>query len=236
MKILKSVKWYVVLSLIVITTVAAVPLSAHTITYDDVSYDWQNSRTTFTYTVTSSGGQGGGLSHWVYEWCEEAHIFDTNPDYTEYGNDPTTGYAGMKWELNDWEEGDNQTYYITFTGIWPVDPNGARIAFKDGNGNTFTTVAGPACITSLGELGDYVWVDSDMDGIQDSGESGKSGVLVEKNVFACEQGAGITYGKISASLLGQAAFKTRTLSRYENTRQAKKFLYRAIHPGFVNPV
>ncbi|MFO7890737.1 MAG: SdrD B-like domain-containing protein [bacterium] len=193
MKMLKSIKWYIVFSLIFITAVAAVPLSAHTIQYMNVDYDLQNGRTIFTYKVTSSGGQGGGLSHWVYEWCNEAHIFDTDPDYTEYGNDPTTEYSGMKWEVNDWEEGDFEIYTIIFDGIWPVDPNGARIAFKDGNGNSYTTVPGPACITTLGSLGDYVWVDTNMNGIQDSGENGKAGVTV--NLYLKQGGNDIPVGQ-----------------------------------------
>ncbi len=105
--------------------------------------------------------------------------------------------------------GGNAGYYL-FTGLVPGDysvkfikPDGYTFAQQDQGGNdgadsdanasgvtvTTTLVSGEndlgwdAGVVKLASIGDYVWEDSNANGVQDSGETGKAGVTVE--LYAC---------------------------------------------------
>jgi len=69
---------------------------------------------------------------------------------------------------------------VELISVDSLDPRGASMAWVGTGLSVPTTVVEPAC------LGDYVWEDLNMDGIQDEGEPGREGVTVF--LMDCEGG------------------------------------------------
>ncbi|MBN2416883.1 hypothetical protein JXO52_13630, partial [bacterium] len=174
MKKLLACTMFCLLSFVLLGATTA---DAHSIEFNGVSYDYTDMTTTLTYSVTS--GTQPALSHWVLEWCTNGeHVLSiTGETEYEYGYDQFTKVTGIKF-LTGFDDGETKSYTIVLDGIFPLTT--INVGFKAANEYTNTTVLGPyAFCGEYSEIGDYVWVDSDKDGIQDAGESGQSGVTVQ---------------------------------------------------------
>ncbi|MCK5145694.1 hypothetical protein KAR48_03000, partial [bacterium] len=161
--------------LVVFLLLLAGQVAAHTISLVSVVYDPGSGTTTVTYRLTS--GEQPALSHWVFEWCSPGDILGSNYSY-DYGDDPFTGVRGIKYEQG-FDDNEVRDVWFRLRGIWPM--GSAAVGFKAATSTSTTTVSGPVCGShkAIGTIGDYVWFDTDGDGVQDAGESGISGVQLQ---------------------------------------------------------
>lgn len=139
-----------------------------------------NGTSTWTYTVTGVGANRD-LSHWVLALCEDHEIIDASyPGKWEVVNDPTTGIYGIKWDKEVGKNGDSKTFSFTINGVYDIEV--VDVAFKAGWYSYYCTINGPSCEESQdceNKLGDYIWHDKNINGIQDADEQGIEGVVVE---------------------------------------------------------
>ncbi len=129
------------------------PQSSHyTVTFNGVTLDSQNDRSTWSYTLTKTG-EGPDLSHWVWDSCISEGEVSTSPEADEIGYDGSTLHTGVKWETEgEWDTG--RTYEVTVEGQYAVDQSGAIAVIKAGqagdqnHGNQphfDLTIPGPDC-------------------------------------------------------------------------------------------
>lgn len=176
------------------------PGADHTASFKGVLYDYpQPGQSTWYYSFTS--GNRPAISHITFSLpCPNLRIVAAGMwDGANYANtslnagmpepkqgvtktDPTTQVKGLKFNLG-FNDGATRHYYFTVNGNYAAEP--MNIAFKAGPGYTLGTLCGPAggCDESeiedeLSSIGDWVWLDANADGIQDSGEEGVAGITV----------------------------------------------------------
>lgn len=92
--------------------------------------------------------------------------------------DPTTGVIGLKFDLG-FDDYATRHYYFTVNDNYTSAP--MQVALKAGKGFTSGYLCGPdqECAGPvLSSVGDFVWLDTNGNGIQDSGEAGVAGVSV----------------------------------------------------------
>lgn len=135
---------------------------------------------TWTYTVTGVGADHD-LSHWVLALCEDHNVIDASyyPKW-EVVTDPTTNVYGIKWDKEIDKNGGTITFSFTLDGVYDTDV--VDVAFKAGDESFYCTIFGPSCDeieNCESSIGDLIWHDKDVDGIQDENEPGIEGVVVE---------------------------------------------------------
>lgn len=92
--------------------------------------------------------------------------------------DPTTGVIGLKFDLG-FNDNATRHYYFTVNGNYLPAP--MQVALKAGPGFNSGYLCGPdqECAGPLlSSVGDYVWLDINANGLQDSGEPGVDGATV----------------------------------------------------------
>jgi len=180
------------------------PASAdhYLLTYNGSIYDSALDQTTFSYTAEGTG-RPPALSHFVagLPICSPPlQLISATPSTNIIQTDPTTGTYGIKWDFG-LGTGDTLTYSYTLAGNIPEGD--VRLSVKAGQLVEHYDLRGPACPNGeeLADLGDFVWVDSNSDGIQDSSEKGIAGVGV--NLMNC---AGETISSTATSANGKYLF------------------------------
>lgn len=127
---------------------------------------------TWTYRVREERGRD--LSHWglCVDPCVYQHLTGISPAGYEIGYDGSTGYYGIKWELNDaFKSGD-----FSFTLDGDFAPGRVGIVVKGGKNHRVVSYVGPTCsepvtpvpetstllLTGIGALSmaGYVWMRS----------------------------------------------------------------------------
>lgn len=155
-------------------------------TFDGFKFEFDNvvnngnSTQTWTYTVTGVGADHD-LSHWVLALCEDHNVIDASYDRKwEVVTDPKTNVYGIKWDKEIDKNGGTKTFSFTLDGVYDTDV--VDVAFFAGNESFYCTILGPSCDEvedCENAIGDYIWHDKDVDGIQDNDEAGIEGVVVE---------------------------------------------------------
>jgi hypothetical protein len=119
---------------------------------------------TWTYRVVGETCLNRGLSHWVLGLCSNywnstINVSTTSSDnsdppngqnttYTyQFGNDPTTGQAGLKWNSAGGNQVDKAGEYDTFSFVSPGNENlmGVSWAAKGSTLIEHGTTIGPSC-------------------------------------------------------------------------------------------
>ncbi|MDZ7764618.1 MAG: SdrD B-like domain-containing protein [Melioribacteraceae bacterium] len=137
---------------------------------------------TWTYTVTGLGTAPHSLSHWVLGLCEDHTVLSSTVEY-EVGSNTGglgTGIYGVKWEKGINKNGGTQTFSFTLDGVYEVEL--VDVAFKASTDNFYCTILGPSCDETedcTSKIGDFIWHDKNVNGIQDNNEPGIEGVVVE---------------------------------------------------------
>jgi len=135
---------------------------------------------TWTYTVTGMGASKD-LSHWVLALCQDHEVLSASfSGKWEVNVDPTTNVYGIKWDKEIDKNGGSLTFSFTLNGIYEIDLN--DVAFKAGTQSYYCTINGPSCDEvedCENTIGDFIWHDSNVNGIQDNNEEGIEGVVVE---------------------------------------------------------
>ena len=118
----------------------------------------------WNYRVTGEGCINRGLSHWTLEICQnywdlvselsELSVDGSDPadgDSTFYmpeiGNDPTTGVAGIKWNVAGGNQIDKAGEYDDFSFVSPGNENYIIVAWagKAGGQTEYGSTIGPSC-------------------------------------------------------------------------------------------
>jgi len=177
-----------------------VAIANHSATFRGVLYDYPSEgQSTWYYSFQS--GTRPAISHVTFSLpCPDLRIVQAGMwNGTDYAtrfvnagmpapksgaaaNDPTTNLKGLKFDLGF---NDNATHHYFFT----VNGNYAAalipVALKAGPGFTIGNLCGPAAgcdeedqKADLSSLGDFVWLDSNANGIQDEDETGVEGITV----------------------------------------------------------
>jgi hypothetical protein len=128
-------------------TVALFEGADHSVRLTDKSYDGEY--TSITYTVTSSGNPS--ISHWMLglppeimanlvSISEDGEVLDLDSDAIDFGTDPTTGVAGLKFD-NGFEYAMEP--YTMLTGIADEEQEGLarEVTILLTGGYTFTEEA-----------------------------------------------------------------------------------------------
>ncbi|MCD6573144.1 MAG: DUF11 domain-containing protein, partial [Thermoplasmata archaeon] len=166
-----------------IMTGNSVSIHNHDITFISHTYNATTDISTWTYSVTS--GSHPSISHWIMELGEcidETDIVDASEEY-EFMDashpDPTTGSAGIKFD-DGYEDGEHRIVWFKLKGDYPE--GNIKVGIKAGRCVNYGYVTGPACPYSISGR---VWHDMfhskwhQVDGIQDDGEPGLQGILIE---------------------------------------------------------
>ncbi len=142
-----------------------------------------NNTSTWEYKVTGKGAPKD-LSHWVLALCEDHNVLSSNFDGNkwEVNTDPRTGVSGLKYDVEIGKDGESETFIFTLDGHYDVAP--IQVSFKAGTSNFYCTINGPSCDFGGNDcennLGNFIWHDNNpADGIQNNGEKGIEGVIVE---------------------------------------------------------
>ncbi len=135
---------------------------------------------TWTYKVKGLGAEKD-LSYWILALCEDHNVLNASYDgMWEVGTDFHTNIFGIKWEKLIDKNGIAKTFSFTLDGIY--DTTIVDVAFKAGYESYYCTILGPSCdeVENCEQsIGDFIWHDKNVNGIQDEGESGIEGVTVE---------------------------------------------------------
>lgn len=135
---------------------------------------------TWTYTVTGVGADKD-LSNWILALCEDHEVLSATPDGWDGPQvDPNHNIYGIKWDKPISKNGGTRTFSFTLNGVYDLDV--VTVGFKAGTGLYYCTIIGPSCDEvedCENTIGDYIWHDKDVDGIQDNDEPGIEGVVVE---------------------------------------------------------
>lgn len=142
-----------------------------------------NNTSTWEYKVTGKGAPRD-LSHWVIALCEEHEVISTNypNNQWEVNTDPRTGVYGLKFDVGVGKNGDSKTFIFTLNGHYDTVP--VELVFKASTNNFYCTINGPSCDFGgqdcENKIGNFIWYDNNpADGIQNNGESGIEGIIVE---------------------------------------------------------
>ncbi|MFH1194404.1 MAG: SdrD B-like domain-containing protein, partial [bacterium] len=157
-------------------TTHATLIGNYNVTFNEVTYDQVNNTSTWTYTVSGTG-VNPALSHWVLALCDNHNVLWSNYAYTR-GYDPTTGVEGIKWDISV-QPNETKTFSFKLNGLYgQIDVDVAAV--KAGTTVNTGLVTGPSCdVVCTNSIGDFVWHDKDVDGVQDSNEPGIQGVVVQ---------------------------------------------------------
>ncbi|MBF6641155.1 carboxypeptidase regulatory-like domain-containing protein, partial [Flavobacterium sp. J49] len=172
-------------------------VNGQTIQFKGVLYNYpQVGQSTWLYSVKGATS-GNGISHTVFglglnclnvvsnngslaagTWSlnNGTYSLSQNNVATIVNPDPTTGAIGIKFD-----EGINnnvtKNYYFVVNGNYLPQLN--TFISKYGTSSSSVQICGPSCIQNLGSIGNFVWNDTNANGIQDSGETGIAGVTVQ---------------------------------------------------------
>jgi LPXTG-motif cell wall-anchored protein len=124
-----------------ISTVSAVPIGNHTITFVSHTYDPGTCISRWTYTVTS--GSSPSLSHWVMEWCNKSALVKCSESCTYGPNQQNSKITGIKFN-NGYSGGDTRTVWFELKGCGNYNEGDRKVGTKAGNGNVdYGSVTGP---------------------------------------------------------------------------------------------
>ncbi|WP_239614042.1 SdrD B-like domain-containing protein [Cohnella mopanensis] len=157
------------------------------------------------------------------------HLLDQNSDPVMNGGTPVTATTNANGEylFDKLLPGTYQVKFDLPSGYMRAK-TGAGTPATDSDANTVTGISGPVTLTpgdhvvtidaglvKLAELGDLVWMDRNLNGIQDVGETGVQGVLVtlldENGVPIQSNGANVT---TITDTDGKYAFKSLVPGKY----------------------
>lgn len=150
--------------------------------FDGVEYN-NDGTSTWTYTVTGDGGDPHDLSNWVLGLCKGDHnVTSSDPDGTVGDNDQPNqvGVYGVKWDEEIDKDGESMSFSFTLSKKYDIEL--VDVAFKAGVDNFYCTILGPSCEETEdceSNIGDFIWHDKNVNGIQDNNEPGIEGVVVE---------------------------------------------------------
>ena len=115
-----------------ISTVSAVPIGNHTITFVSHTYDPDTCVSRWTYTVTS--GSSPSLSHWVMDWCNESALVAAGcSEHCVYVvDDHETGMTGIKFDVG-YEDGKSRTVWFELKGCGNYNEGDREVCIKAGN-------------------------------------------------------------------------------------------------------
>ncbi len=138
-------------------------LGGHTIEFVGVDYDpagYPEGTSKWTYNVTATTGQGKGISHWVIFWCGgEDSVIDASWTPWSYGNDPTTGVWGIKFDdLSETDDFKDETRTFWFVLNKNYTSGQAEVALKDGLGTYTSYITGPVFTYAL----ELSWIDIEV--------------------------------------------------------------------------
>jgi len=123
-----------------ISTVAAVSIGSHDITFVSHTYDSDTCISTWTYTVTS--GSSPALSHWVMEWCNVSALVGCSESCT-YGPDPqNTKITGIKFDTG-YSNGQTRIVSFTLRGCGDYNEGDREVGTKAGGNIAYGDVTGP---------------------------------------------------------------------------------------------
>ena len=130
--------------------------NSHFIVFNGKTYDPALDRSTWSYTVTSSGSPA--ISHWILGLCLPDHVVTaaSPSNWSIVDPDKFTGVSGIKWDQGF----DTETtidFLVTLVGDWEVEPVNAGI--KAGQLVFTGTIDGPSCTP--------VTLDLTVDGLTD---------------------------------------------------------------------
>jgi choice-of-anchor A domain-containing protein len=158
----------------------------HSIEYLGVNYNGSNANitTTFTYKVTS--GSSPNISHFAFgnftcQSCfnDASDLVSASDGPVVMGTDPKTNICGIKFDFSV-SSGQSKTVSFTLKGYYNV--GAITFAVKAGQDVAYAPICGPICNTTppvYNNLGNYVWNDSNNNGIKDPGEGGMSGLTIK---------------------------------------------------------
>ena len=165
-------------------------VNGYTFTFNGATVNGGN--TTFSYTITALGTADRDISHYNLGMCDDI----TNSDIiaVSSGNDwdlttdqTTTDidWYGLKFDEGmSKQQGTTKNFWVTLKGVWDVAP--VNVGYKAGSQNQGTNawsgvINGPSCSPPQpadNKIGNYIWHDSNANGLQDDSE-GLEGVVVE---------------------------------------------------------
>jgi len=119
----------------------AIQIGNYDVTFNGVSYDYQNGTSTWTYTVTGKGG-GKNLSHWSLSLCDDHKVTSSNFKY-EVVTDPKLGIYGIKWDGEIDKNGGKRTFTFTLNDIYTEAS--VKAGVKAGTGLYYGFITGPSC-------------------------------------------------------------------------------------------
>ena len=165
-------------------------VNGQTIQFNGVLYNYpQVGKSTWLYTVKGATS-GNAISHTVFTlglnclnvvsnngslsagtWSLNNGTYSLSQSNvaTIVNPDPTTGAVGIKFD-----EGINnnviKNYYFVVNGNYSPQLN--TFTSKYGTRVSTAQICGPSCVLNLGSIGNFVWNDTNANGIQDSGAIG----------------------------------------------------------------
>jgi len=129
-------------------------LGGHVVELVSVEYDpagYPAGASKWTYDVTATTGTGKGISHWDIFWCGGVDsVIDSSWDLWSYGDDPTTGMWGIKFDdLSEDEDfkGETRTFWFILNKHYASGQT--KVAIKDGAGSYTGYVTGPVFTYAL---------------------------------------------------------------------------------------
>ncbi|MFC2084140.1 SdrD B-like domain-containing protein [Bacteroidota bacterium] len=165
-------------SKLLITNTQVDTCGGYDVYYNGVTYN-PDGTSTWSYTMTGVDPQWA-LSHWVLALCENHVVDSASPSPWEVVLDPWTQLYGIKWDVL--VEKDGSTTFIVTLDKHYDEAEVVQIAIKEDGKAFYCTTVGPSC-DEIQEcentIGDFIWHDTNTNGLQDSGEPGIPGVDVE---------------------------------------------------------
>lgn len=158
----------------------------HSVEYLGVAYNGLSSNitTTFTYKVTS--GSSPNVSHFNFGNLTCESCFNDASDFVSVsdgpysiGTDPTTNLCGLKYDFGI-SGGQSKVVSFTLKGYYSVGT--ITFGVKAGQNVAYASICGPICNTTppiYNNLGNYVWIDANNNGIKDPGEGGAANLTVK---------------------------------------------------------
>ena len=125
-----------------ISTVSAVPIGGHDITFVGHTYNEGTCISRCTYTVTS--GSSPALSHWVMDWCNASALVVAGcSEQCEYVvDDHKTGMTGIKFDTG-YSNGQTRTVWFELKGCGNYNEGDREVGTKAGGDVDYGDVTGP---------------------------------------------------------------------------------------------
>nr|MBP6556898.1 hypothetical protein [Flavobacterium sp.] len=172
-------------------------VNGQTIQFNGVLYNYpQIGQSTWLYSVKGAT-TGNGISHTVFNLGLNCLNLVSNNGSLYAGNwslnngtyslsqsnavtivnpDPTTGAVGIKFDEGI-SNNVTKNYFFVVNGNYSPQLN--TFTSKYGTRVSTAQICGPSCLQNLGSIGNFVWNDTNANGIQDSGETGLGGITVQ---------------------------------------------------------